>query len=393
MLQRPINSSQFSQDSRKPKGKTGMKNISLFGGSTPTISPKTTANPNNGTPRKKGLMGVLSLFAITLIAGAALMPATASAAKYKKQTIMTASANSLTSAHAVTLNKFKEIVEKESEGAIQVKVFLGGSMGDETANVKQLRNGELHIATVFTGNLTPFAGSANVLVLPYLFSSLNEAYAVLENEEFTKMLSDQVVKESGARPLGWMIGGYRSITNNKKPILKMEDLQGLKLRVSPSAIQLAAFRAFGIEPHPMAWSETYNALQQGVIDGQENMYATNRDHKFWEIQKYMTEIHYMLWTGSILASERWFSKLDADTKALVLRAAKEAQKTDWEFAAAYEEECKKESIANGMRVDYLTDENKWREKARAIWPDFVKTPEMKALTDKALGIIEALPKK
>lgn len=333
------------------------------------------------------------LLAAMLLTSAMLLPVTASAATYKKQVIMTASANSLTSAHAVTLNKFKEIVEKESGGAIQVKVFLGGSMGDETANVKQLRNEELHIATLFTGNLTPFAPSATVLCLPYLFTGLDEAYAVLENEDFTYMLSEQILRESKTRPLGWMIGGYRSITNSKKPILKMEDLQGLKLRVSPSAIQLAAFRAFGIEPHPMAWSETYNALQQGVIDGQENMYATNRDHKFWEIQKYMTEIHYMLWTGSILASERWFGKLDADTKALVLRAAKQAQKADWEFAAAYEEECKKESIANGMRVDYLEDEDKWREKARAIWPDFVKTPEMKALTEKAVGVIENLPNK
>ena len=334
----------------------------------------------------------LSLFAITMLVGSMVLPTTVSAATYKKQTILTASANSLTSAHAVTLSKFKEIVEKESDGAIQVKVFLGGSMGDETANVKQLRNEELHIATLFSGNLTPFAPSVTVLNLPYLFGNLNEAYAVLKNEDFTKMLTDQVVKESKTRPLGWMIGGYRSITNNKHPIHKMEDLQGIKLRVSPSAIQLAAFRAFGIEPHPMAWSETYNALQQGVIDGQENMYATNRDHKFWEIQKYMTEIHYMLWTGSILASERWFSKLDKDTRELVIRAAQEAQKADWEFASAYEEQCKEESIKNGMQVIYLDDEPNWKEKARGIWPDFVNTPEMKTLTQKAVSIIESLPK-
>ena len=111
-----------------------------------------------------GTLGFSFLFAAVTIASATLMPTTAFAAKYKKQTIMTASANSLTSAHAVTLNKFKEIVEKESEGAIQVKLFLGGSMGDETANVKQLRNGELHIATLFNGNLTPFTPSVNALV-------------------------------------------------------------------------------------------------------------------------------------------------------------------------------------------------------------------------------------
>jgi len=342
---------------------------------------------------KKTLLSSKAVLVASVIASVMLLPSIASAASYKKQTILVASANNPSSAHGVTLNKFKEIVEKESEGAINVKVFLSGSMGDETANVKQLRNEELHLTTVFTGNLTPFAPSANVLVLPYLFSNLNEAYSVLGNEKFTSMLSSQILKESNVRPLGWIIGGFRSITNSKKPILKIEDLQGLKIRVSPSATQLEAFRAWGIEPQPMAWSETYNALQMGVVDGQENSYAINRDMKFWEIQKYMTEIHYMLWTGAILASERWFNKLDADTKALVVRATNEAQKAEWVFAAAYEEECKKESIAKGMKVDYLTDEDKWKEKARAIWPQFVKTPEMKALTENALGIIASLPKK
>lgn len=331
----------------------------------------------------------LSLLVSILCASILMFPLGLHAASYKKQTIMAASANSLTSAHAVTLNKFKEIIEKESGGAITVKIFLGGSMGDETANVKQLRNSELHIATVFTGNLTPFAPSATVLCLPYMFNSLEDAYTLLSNADFTNALAAQIAKESNTRPLGWMIGGYRNITNSKHAITSINDLQGLKIRVSPSAIQLASFRAWGLEPHPLAWSETYSALQQGVIDGQENMFATNRDLKLWEIQKHITELHYMLWTGVILASEPWLNKLDPDTKALVQKAAAEAQKADWEFAENYERESKKMSIENGMVVSVLTDEPVWQEKARAIWKDFLTTPEMQMLADKAVSIIQA----
>lgn len=336
-----------------------------------------------------------SLIVGAVLAGTLLAPSEGVAQTYKKQTILAASANAPNSNHGTVFNEFKRIVEEESKGAIEVKVYLGGTMGDEVANVKQLRNEELHIATLFTGNLTPSAPIANVLCLPYLFTNMDEAHAVLSNEGFRKALADQVTKESGARPLGWMIGGWRSITNSKKPIKTLEDLQGLKIRVSPTAMQLAAFRAFGIEPHPMAWSEVLNALQQGVIDGQENMYLTNEEQKFWEVQKYMTEIHYMLWTGAILVSDSWYRKLEPDTRALVEKAALAAQKREWSSAEQVEANAKKLTIDNGMEVILIDpkEEERWKERARGIWKDFITTPEMKALADQALATIAAMPKK
>jgi tripartite ATP-independent transporter DctP family solute receptor len=336
-----------------------------------------------------------SLIVGAVLTGAMLVSSEGIAQTYKKQTILAASANTPDSNHGTVFDEFKKVVEAESKGAITVKVYLGGTMGDEVANVKQLRNEELHVASLFTGNLTPSAPIANVLCLPYLFTNMDQAHAVLSDEGFRKALADRVAKESGARPLGWMIGGWRSITNSKKPIHKLEDLQGLKIRVSPTAMQLAAFRAFGIEPHPMAWSEVLNALQQGVIDGQENMYLTNQEQKFWEVQKYMTEIHYMLWTGAILVSDSWYQKLDPDTRALVEKAVIAAQKREWSSAEQVEANAKKLTIENGMEVTILDpkEEERWQEKARGIWKDFITTPEMKALSDQALAIIAAMPKK
>jgi TRAP-type C4-dicarboxylate transport system substrate-binding protein len=160
-------------------------------------------------------------------------------------------------------------------------------------------------------------------------------------------------------------------------------------------MQLAAFRAFGIEPHPMAWSEVLNALQQRVIDGQENKYITNQEQKFWEVQKYMTEIHYMLWTGAILVSDSWYQKLDPDTRALVEKAAIAGQNREWNSAEQSEANAKKLSIDHGMEITVIdpTEEARWQERARGIWKDFITTPEMKALSDRALAIIAALPKK
>lgn len=318
-----------------------------------------------------------------------LVSAAVHAATYKTQTIMCATANPPNSQHDVALQAFKKVMETESNGAISVKIFLSGSMGDEQANIKQLRTGELHLATVFTGNMAPAAPILNILGLPYLFAKPEDAVTLLTNKEFTQKLADIAAKQSRARPLGWILGGYRHITNGKHRITKIGDLQGLKLRVSPVVTQLEVFRAWGIDPHPMAWAEVFNALQQGVIDGQENPFFTIRDNKFWEVQKYVTELHYMLWTGPIAVSEIWYSKLDPDTKALVEKAVATAQDTEWKWLAEQESICKKLAIDHGMTVDTLEDEPVWMEKARAIWPKFYDLIGDQALIEQALAIIKA----
>ena len=307
---------------------------------------------------------------LTAFAAAVLMLSlgTANAAEYKKMTIRAATANPQGSLHVVAIDKFKEIVEKESNGAITVQTFYGGSLGDEQANVKQLRNAEIHLAVLADGNLTPFAPQAGVFILPYMFPKISDAEKLFGNEAFMNKTADAIAKQSRTRPLSWLVGGYRIITNSKKPINTMADLKGLKIRVPAVELQLAAFRSWGVEPHPLAWSETFNGLQQGVVDGQENPHAINRDQKFWEVQKYITNIHYMLWVGPMLVSDPWFRKLDPQTKALVEKAAKEAAAYEWKWSAEQDEIALKECLARGMVINDVSDEPAWTEAARSVGP-------------------------
>ncbi len=326
---------------------------------------------------------VVLLCAVTMMFAAA----TASAAEYRKMVIRVATANPMGSQHVYALDKFKEIVEKESNGAIRVQTFYGGALGDEQANVKQCRDGELDITVVACGNATPFAPSAGALYLPYLFANDGDARKVLSNEAFMARLADRIVKESRVRPLGWLIGGYRHITNCKHPITKLEDLQGLKIRVPAVELQLAAFRSWGVEPHPLAWSETFNGLQQGVIDGQENPHSINRDQKFWEVQKYITESHYLFWVGPMLCSEKWYRRLDDQTRTLVNRAAREAVAAEWVWADEQDSIALKDCLDHGMVYNKLTDEPRWMEAARSVWPQFYDKVGGKALIDEELAII------
>ena len=329
---------------------------------------------------------------LTAFAAAVLMLSlgTADAAEYKKMTIRAATANPQGSLHVVAIDKFKEIVEKESNGAITVQTFYGGSLGDEQANVKQLRNAEIHLAVLADGNLTPFAPQAGVFILPYMFPKISDAEKLFGNEAFMNKTADAIAKQSRTRPLSWLVGGYRIITNSKKPINTMADLKGLKIRVPAVELQLAAFRSWGVEPHPLAWSETFNGLQQGVVDGQENPHAINRDQKFWEVQKYITNIHYMLWVGPMLVSDPWFRKLDPQTKALVEKAAKEAAAYEWKWSAEQDEIALKECLARGMVINDVSDEPAWTEAARSVWPQFYDKVGGKAVVDEALAILQQL---
>ena len=210
-------------------------------------------------------------------------------------------------------------------------------MGDEQANVKQLRTAEIHMAVLACGNLTPFAPAAGVFYLPYGFTSLDKNTKVFTNDAFMKKMNELIAKQSGTRPLGWLRAGYRHITNSKHPITKMSDLKGLKIRVPAVELQLAAFRSWGIEPNPLAWSETFNGL---------------------------------LWVGPMLFSERWYSKLDPDTRALVEKAAREACAYEWKWADEQEAVAKKMCVDKGMKIDQLTDEPAWEKAARGVWPQF-----------------------
>ena len=252
---------------------------------------------------------------------------TADAEEYKKQTIRAATANPEGSQMTTAINKFKEIVERDSNGQITVQTFYGGSMGDEQANVKQLRNNEINLGVMSTGNLTPFAPSAGIFYLPYLFPTTDDAKKLLRDEEFSKKLADQIARESRTRPLGWLLGGYRVLTNSKHPI--------------------------------------------NTIDaGEEKPHAVNRDQKFWEVQKYITDVPYLLWTGPFLVSEQWYRKLDPKTRALVDRAAREALEHEWNWIAEQEQLALRQCEEHGMVKGTPTDLPKWEKQARSTWPQF-----------------------
>lgn len=327
---------------------------------------------------------------LTAFAAAVLMLSlgTANAAEYKKMTIRAATANPQGSLHVVAIDKFKEIVEKESNGAITVQTFYGGSLGDEQANVKQLRNAEIHLAVLADGNLTPFAPQAGVFILPYMFPKISDAEKLFGNEAFMNKTADAIARQSRTRPLSWLVGRlphHHQLQEAHQHDGRPQGPEDPRPRRGAPACRLPLV---GRRTPSAAWSETFNGLQQGVVDGQENPHAINRDQKFWEVQKYITNIHYMLWVGPMLVSDPWFRRLDPQTKALVEKAAKEAAAYEWKWSAEQDEIALKECLARGMVINDVSDEPAWTEAARSVWPQFYDKVGGKAVVEEALAIMQ-----
>lgn len=330
----------------------------------------------------KKILVFFLLLAMTLCA------AVANASGLKPMVILAATSNPPGSSHEVAITKFKELIEKESDGVIRVQPFIGGTMGSEQANVKQLRTGELHVSALSADNMTPFAPSATLLVLPGLFPSIDKAHKLLGDDRFLTDLGDRIARESSTRPIGWLISGYRNITNSKHPVTCLDDLKDLKIRVPAVDLQLATYKAWGTEGFPMAWSETFNALQQGVADGQYNPHLSTRDRKFWEVQKYITELRVHLLLVAFSVSEKWYQSLPEQNRALIKKCMQEATRYQWDWVEGENQKCLRMSLEHGMVVNKLTDEDVWEKKARSIWPQFHDVLGGKDKIDRAIAIME-----
>ncbi|MDF9436135.1 TRAP transporter substrate-binding protein [Chromohalobacter israelensis] len=268
--------------------------------------------------------------------------------------------------------KFEELVEKYSDGRIDVTIYPSNQLGDEQEVAQSMRMGTIESAIVYTGNLVPLAPSAGVLMLPYAFTSSEQAWAAMD--ALQEPLNERITSEAGVRAVGLLEKGFRVLTTAEEPVRTLDDLEGQKIRVSPNNIAIETFKAWGIDPIPMAWAEVFSALQQGVIDGQENPYTTAISSNFYEVQDYITEIHYMMWTGPLLVSERFYQRLPEDLQNAVDRAGREAADYERELSAKLTEDAKNELVDLGMELlGPPEDEAKWQEKAKAIWPDFYES--------------------
>jgi TRAP-type transport system periplasmic protein len=194
------------------------------------------------------------------------------AAQAQTKTIKFANQNAKGHPVVMGMDKFAELVEARSGGKLKVNVFPGGALGSDQANVSALQGGTLEMAAMNSGIFASVVKEFAVYDFPFLFGNAKEADAVVDGP-FGTMLHRKL-EDKGLVGLAYYELGFRQLTNSKRPIAKVEDIAGLKLRVIPNPINIDWVTALGANPTPLPFPELYAALEQKAVDGQENPVAT-----------------------------------------------------------------------------------------------------------------------
>ena len=225
------------------------------------------------------------------------------------------------SAQNIVAEKFKELVEAQSGGDLQVKIFHSGSLGNETEILQQIQMGTVELGVITSGPFDSFDPIVRVIDYPFLFKDHQQADQILDGPLGGEILAS--LETSGFKGLCFSENGFRNLTNSRKAVADPGDINGLKIRVMASALHKSIWQTLGANPTPMPWP-IYTELEQKVIDGQENPLWVLEVYKFYEIQKYMTLTRHVYSAHIDVASLTWWNSLEEKKQALIQKAMYEA---------------------------------------------------------------------
>jgi C4-dicarboxylate-binding protein DctP len=221
--------------------------------------------------------------------------------------------------HAAAL-RFADLVKERTKGQVEVKVFPAQQLGTDPEMVQQAQMGTLEIVLPPTAKISGFAAQLQLADLPFLFPSKEICYQVLDGPVGDKLLA--LLDAKGLKGISFWESGFKQITANKA-IRKPEDFAGMKVRVMESPLLIAQYKQVKANPVPIDFAETYNALQQGVVDAQENPLVSIVNMKFYEVQKYTMLSNHGFLGYAFLFSKKVYDALPADIQKVMRDTARE----------------------------------------------------------------------
>lgn len=268
------------------------------------------------------------------------------------------------------LLKFADEVEKNSNGDIDVRIFPNNTLGSETQTINGVRNGTIEIGLV--GNLMqqndPVFG---IFEFPFLLNGYDHAWKALHSKA-----GDTVAKryaDYGIKHLGYSISGFRNLTSNKK-VESPEDYKGLRVRVPNNSMFVTLAKNLGWNAQALSLSEVYTALEQGVVDGQENPYSLIDAQGFNEVQKYVVETNHMFTNMNLMYSQKKWDRLTDEEKKIIQTAAENYSKNSWDMTVNAVKDIKAKFKTKGVTIivpsDELNDYN--RNAVKGMRDDYIK---------------------
>lgn len=244
---------------------------------------------------------------------------------------------------------FADKVKEKSGGRIEVQVAPSAQLGDDAAMVTSLRSGTLDISANSQGAVSNVVPEYAAFGMPFLFSNLNAAWRVLDGP-LGKELA-QKSEEKGLVVLGYWDNGIRQMSNSKKPILTPDDLKGMKMRTPPDPVTVDIMKSVGADPQQIKFAELYVALQQGVVDGQENPLMNIHASKLHEVNRFISLTGHKYEMTPLLMSKRTWDRLSSAERKVIQDAASEATALQRKLSAEADTKLIGELRSAGVRVD------------------------------------------
>ena len=282
--------------------------------------------------------------------------------------------------NTIALDKFAELLNAKSGGKMKLKMYHALTLGSQPDAIEQVRLGGLEIANFSLGPLGPVVPEANVVSLPFIFKDPDHAFRVLEGKA-GDMINEGMAKK-GLVSLAWYDGGARSFYNSKKPIKTPADVTGMKIRVMNNDLYSGMINALGGNPSPMAFSEVYQSLKTGVVDGAENNWPSYESTGHYEVAKYYSLSQHLIIPETLCINAAVWDTLSADEQKILKEAAQESallQRKLWKERSKASEE---KVLAGGAVFNTIPDKSAFQDAMKPVYEKFLTdNPDLRPLVE------------
>lgn len=313
----------------------------------------------------------------TLFATAVFSLAAIVGAQSAEITIRAGHTNVTGSIQDMGIQRLRDLLEEKTGGKATIEIFPNGQIGNEAQLVEGVLLGTVDMAMTSNSLLSNHVNDLRVLDMPFLFPDVQTLSAALEGP--AKPLIRQGAANSGIRLIGSYSSGIRHLMT-KKDIESIDDLANLKIRTMQQPMHIEAFRAYGANPTPLAYSELYGALQSGVVDAAEGATSDYNAQRFYEVASHFSLVGWLNLTAHIFMSEAKFASLPADVQQALLEAGEESAVWQHQHVIDQEQPLLEELRAKGVSI-VQPDTTPFREASQPLYDRFIETPTQQALFD------------
>lgn len=289
-----------------------------------------------------------------------------------KVVIKAAHTTSVDYPYQIGFEAMAKALKEKTNGAIEMQVFPNGQLGgDERAVVEALQLGNVTMTVVNGAVISNFTPKADVFNLPFIFRDLQHLYKAVDGEP-GKVIAKEL-EAKNLKVLAWYVNPERHIFTTQKPVTKLADLKGQKIRVTQSPVSIKTFNALGALATPMAYGELYSGLQQGVIDGAENDWFGISGMKFYEVAKNISLTGHFMVACPVLVNLKWYNSLPADQQKAIQEAADAGRDAMRKYLESEAKKIEGEVVKKGGKVYKVEDIDAFRQAVQPVYKEFEGT--------------------